>query len=138
AFHADWEEARAPNAFVRDLQEEGEGSGRAKESEGHTRYVFPTVIFRGSAGERTVPGWKPYERYEEALAAVAGGARPDPRPAPTPAEAFATWGALAATELEVLCGARAVLPPDIVAYDRGGGLYWLPPDEAAARGLESR
>src|SRR5262249_49523278 len=42
AFHADWEEARAPNAFVRDLQEEGEGSGRAKESEGHTRYVFPT------------------------------------------------------------------------------------------------
>src|SRR5262249_33695611 len=121
ALHTDWGTVRAPNGLVRELQEEGEGSGRAKESEGHTRYVFPTVIFRGSAGERTVPGWKPYERYEEALAAVAGGARPDPRPAPTSAEAFATWGALAATEPGGLCGGRAVVPPGLVASPREGG-----------------
>jgi len=138
AFHADWEEARAPNAFVLNLQDEGEGSGRAKESEGHTRYVFPTVIFRGPAGERTVPGWKAYERYEEALAAVASSALSAPRPAPTPAEAFTTWHALAATELEVLCGAGATPPADAVAHDRGGGLYWLAADEAATRGLAPR
>ena len=104
----DWEEARAPNAYVLSLEEDGEGSGRAKESEGHRRYVFPTVIFRGPEGERTVPGWKPYERYEEALVAVAAGPLRDPRPAPTPMEAFATWAALAATELEVVCGPGAV------------------------------
>jgi predicted DsbA family dithiol-disulfide isomerase len=138
AFRADWEEARAPNAYVLNLEDEGEGSGRAKESEGHTRYVFPTVIFRGPAGERTVPGWKAYERYEEALAAVAPGALRDPHPAPSPVEAFATWPALAPMELEILCGAGATPPPDVIAYDRGGGLYWLTPDEAAARGLASR
>ena len=138
AFHADWEEARAPNGFVLNLEDEGEGSGRAKESEGHTRYVFPTVIFRGPAGERTVAGWKVYERYEEALAAVGTSAPRDPRPAPTPAEAFAAWPALAPAELEVLCGAGAAPPPDVVAYERGGGLYWLAPDEAAAHGLAPR
>jgi len=51
------------------------------------------------------------------------------------AEAFATWRALAAVELEVLCGAGATPPADAVAYDHGGGLYWLAPDEAATRGL---
>ena len=135
AFRADWEEARAPNAYALSLEEDGEGSGRAKESEGHRRYVFPTVIFRGPEGERTVPGWKPYERYEEALVAVAAGPLRDPRPAPTPMEAFATWAALAATELEVVCGPGASAPPGVITCDRGGGLYWLSPDEAETRGI---
>src|SRR6185369_9365771 len=67
AFAADWRETRAPNAYVRALVEDGEGAGGAKVSEGHTRYVFPTLVFRGAGREATVPGWKPYERYVEAI-----------------------------------------------------------------------
>ena len=97
--------------------------------------MFPTLIFRGPEGERTVPGWKPYERYEEALAAVAPGVPRDPHPAPTPTEAFATWRALAARELEVVCGSGASPPPGVIAYDHGGGSYWLSADEAEMRGI---
>ena len=138
AFTGDWVETRAPNAYVRSLEDEGEGGGRAKQTEGHWRYVFPTVVFRGPAGERTVPGWKPYERYEEALEAVTPGATRDPRPDPTLAEAFAAWPALAEKELGVLCGAGARPPANIVAFDAGGGTYWLTAAEARARGLCGR
>ncbi|HJQ83428.1 MAG TPA: DsbA family protein, partial [Candidatus Binatia bacterium] len=82
AFRADWSETRNPDPSVLTLEEEGEGAGRAKHTEGHWRYVFPTVVFRGPAGQAIVPGWKPYERYIEAIERVApgasGGARPDP------------------------------------------------------------
>ena len=134
-FRADWEETRAPAPEVLTLEEEGEGAGRAKHSEGHWRYVFPTVVFRGPAGERIVPGWKPYERYADALAAVAPAAVTAPRPDPTPEEAFATWGALAERELLVLCGAGATPPAGTVAVDLGGGVYFLAAAEARARDL---
>jgi len=126
------------NASASDLSQSGDLEEFLHEPFDPTRYVFPTVIFRGPAGERTVAGWKVYERYEEALAAVGTSAPRDPHPAPTPAEAFAAWPALAPAELEVLCGAGAAPPPDVVAYERGGGLYWLAPDEAAAHGLAPR
>jgi predicted DsbA family dithiol-disulfide isomerase len=135
AFRADWEETRAPNAYVLALEEEGEGAGRAKQSEGRWRYVFPTLVFRGAAGEATVPGWKPYARYEEAIERVAPGVTAGARPAPAPAEAFAAWPALAPRELEVLCGAGTRPPDDAVAHDWGGGVYWLTREEAAARGI---
>jgi protein-disulfide isomerase-like protein with CxxC motif len=134
AFHADWTETRAPNAYVRGLEEEGEGAGGAKHTEGHWRYVFPTLVFRGPVGEATVPGWKPYERYEAALETVAPGATDAPRADPSPEEAFAVWPALAPRELEVLCGAGTP-PKGVVAYDWGAGVYWLSAAEAIARGI---
>lgn len=134
-FRADWEETRAPAAEVRTLEEEGEGAGRAKETEGHWRYVFPTLVVRGPGGVAFVPGWKPYERYVAALAEVAPEALADSRPDPTADEAFAAWGALAATELAFLCGPEARPPAGAVPIDCGGGRYWLGEPAAAARGL---
>ena len=58
-----------------------------------------------------------------------------PRPDPTPAEAFRTWPALALGELQVLCGADARPPADVVGYDWGAGEYWLTGPEARARGI---
>jgi protein-disulfide isomerase-like protein with CxxC motif len=134
-FRSDWQETRAPNEYVRTLDESGPGAGRAKESEGHRRYVFPTVVFRGPRGERTVPGWKPYAAYEAALEAVAPGTTAAPRRAPSPAEAFTIWPALAPRELAVLCGTDVDPPAGVVGYDWGAGTYWLTPAEAEARGL---
>ncbi len=138
AFKGDWAETRAPNAYVRGLEEDGEGAGRAKHTEGHWRYVFPTLVFRGALGEHTVPGWKPYARYEEAFEAVLPGVTRAPRPDPTPTEAFSAFSTLAERELELLCGAGARPPANAVAFDGGGGVLWLSPDEASARGLERR
>jgi len=50
AFRADWEEARAPNAYALSLEEDGEGSGRAKESEGHR------LRYMGRAGRHRARG----------------------------------------------------------------------------------
>lgn len=133
AFRADWEETRTPNAYVRWLEEDGEGAGPAKHTEGHWRYVFPTLVFRGPGGEVTVPGWKPSERYEDALEEVLPGATRRPRSDPTPEEAFAAWPALAPRELEVLCGADTRPPAGTIPHDWGAGVYWLTPEEAAAR-----
>jgi protein-disulfide isomerase-like protein with CxxC motif len=135
-FRADWRETRSPNEYVLQLDETGEGAGRAKESEGHWRYVFPTVIFRGAGGERTVPGWKPYEDYVAALEHAAAGLAAAPRPLPTPAQVLDQWGSAAAHELEVLCGQDAAPPATAVKQDKGGGVLWLSAVEARARGLE--
>jgi predicted DsbA family dithiol-disulfide isomerase len=135
AFREDWEETRAPNAYVLGLEEEGEGAGRAKQTEGHWRYVFPTVVFRGPHDEVTVPGWKHYDRYEDAIERVLPGGTQGVRPDPSPEEAFATWPALAPRELEVLCGAGARPPRTVVAHEWGAGVYWLTAEEAAGRGL---
>jgi len=135
AFRSDWEETRSPNAYVLGLEEQGEGAGRAKQTEGHWRYVFPTLIFRGPEGEVTVPGWKPYERYEDAIEFVLPGITRGARADPTPEEAFATWRALAPAELEALCGAGARPPGGTIAYEWGAGVYWLTAAEAAARSI---
>ncbi|MGH2759292.1 MAG: DsbA family oxidoreductase, partial [Actinomycetota bacterium] len=79
-FKEDWEETRRPNEYVMTLEGDTPGIGRAKNTEGHWRFVFPTVIFRGSGGEATVPGWCAYERYEEAMETVAPGSTAGPRP----------------------------------------------------------
>jgi thioredoxin family protein len=135
AFRSDWAETRSPDPSVLTLEDEGEGGGRAKYSEGRWRYVFPTLVFAGWAGRVIVPGWKPYERYAEAIEAVAPGATASPRPDPTPAQAFAAWPTLARHELELLCGIGARPPEDIVGYDLGTETYWLTAAEARALGL---
>jgi hypothetical protein len=111
------------------------GIGNLKHSEGHDRYAFPTLLFNGPGGEHTAPGWVDYQRYEECMEAALPGSTADPRPDPTPAQAFERWPLLTAVELTTLCGADAEPPGDIVTHDWGAGVVYLTPAEAAARGL---
>ena len=137
AYQADWRETREPNDYVRNLKHDSPMNGELKHSEGHDRYALPTVIFKGLGGEHTVAGWVPYEDYVAGLEAALPGATADPRPDPTPEEAFARWGVLTAKELEFLCGEGARPPRDVVVHDWGDGLVYFTPAEAQARGLEA-
>jgi hypothetical protein len=136
AFKEDWDETRRPNEYVMTLEGDAPGIGRAKETEGHWRFVFPTLIFRGPDGEATVPGWNPYELYEEAMETTLHGSTRNPRPDPSPDDVFATWPTASEKELETLTGATK--PPDgVTSYDWGEGLFYLTGTEARARGLSS-
>ena len=135
AYQADWRETRAPNDYVRALKHDSPMNGELKHSEGHDRYALPTLIFRGPGGEQTAAGWVPYEDYEAALEAALPGATSDPRPDPTPEQAFARWGMLAAQELSFLCGADARPTADAVTHDWGDGVVFFSAAEAQARGL---
>jgi hypothetical protein len=134
-FREDWEETRRPNDYVMNLEGDTPGIGKAKHTEGRWRFVFPTLIFRGSQGEDTVPGWCPFERYEQAMENVEPGSTGDPRPNPTPDEVFARWPTASAKELEVLCGPGTEPPDGVVTYDWGEGSFFLTPAEATSRGL---
>jgi predicted DsbA family dithiol-disulfide isomerase len=133
AFGEDWEETRRPNDYVMTLEGDTPGIGRAKNSEGHWRFVFPTLIFRGPDGEATVPGWCDYERYEEAMEAVALGSTANARPDPTPNQLFETWPTATEKEFDILCGGDP--PSDVVTFDWGEGSFFLTPAEAASRGI---
>ena len=140
AYRADWEETRNPNDHVRFLEGDEVGIGSMKHSEGHDRYAFPTLIFRGPEGEATVAGWMPFDAYLQALETVLPGSTADPRPGPSPAEAFREWGTLTAQELKDLCGPTAgssenPLPADVVAHNWGNGVVFLTREEAFARNL---
>ena len=141
AYTADRDETRRPNDHVRFLEGNYVGIGNLKHSEGHDRYAFPTLIVRGPSGEITVPGWMPYSAYVDALEEAQPGSTSNPRPDPTPEEAFAEWGVLTSTELEFLCGTGAAddhdVPPGTVAHNWGAGLVYFTPEEAAARNLPS-
>jgi predicted DsbA family dithiol-disulfide isomerase len=141
AQRADWDEARNPNAVARSIEDKRVGRGRAREEFGYIRYGFPTLIFRGPGGEHTVPGWRQWEAYLDALRAADPGATDRHRPDPTPTEALARWPLLAQTELEFLCAAddeghgddNVVRPAGAVPYDAGGGRVWMTEAEATAR-----
>jgi protein-disulfide isomerase-like protein with CxxC motif len=135
AYQADWLETRAPNDYVRNLKHDSPMNGELKHSEGHDRYALPTVIFRGPGGEHTVAGWVPYEDYEAGLEAAMPGATADPRPDPTPAQAFERWGMLTEKELTFLCGDDAQPPMDVVTRDWGDGVVYYRAAEIEARGL---
>ncbi|HEY3887597.1 MAG TPA: DsbA family protein [Caulobacteraceae bacterium] len=137
AYHADWSETRQPNDYVRHLKRDGPMNGELKHSEGHDRYALPTVIFKGPGGEHTVAGWVPYEDYVAGLEAALPGATADPRPDPTPEQAFARWSMLTARELAFLCGEDARPPADAVTYDWGDGVVYFSAAEAKARHLET-
>jgi protein-disulfide isomerase-like protein with CxxC motif len=132
SFQDNWKETREPNDVV--LALEPGPPGGARETEGHWRYVFPTVIVRSGSKEITVPGWRAYEEYEDALVSVGAGGDADARP--TVDEAFATWPSLAPAELAFLCGDDAQPPGGVVAYDWGDGVFYLTRPEAEARGVE--
>src|SRR5436190_16128922 len=127
AFHADRAETRAPNEYVRTLQETHEGKGNAKPDGDGWRYVFPTLLFRGpdTGGEHTVPGWQPFERYLAAMEAAVPGSTAGGRPAPTPEQAVEQWPILADRELAVICGPGAAPPAGATPYDWDAGQAWL-------------
>ncbi len=132
---ADARAARQPGSEVLDLDEIGEGSGRAVVDADGLRFALPTLILRGPAGERTIPGWKPADVYEAALLAVAPQLERARRPDPTPGEALARFGSLTEPELETLCGDGARPPRDAVPVGTPGRPLWLDPREASYRGL---
>ena len=133
-FREDWEETRRPNEYVMTLEGDYPGIGRAKHTEGHWRFVFPTLIFSGPDGEATAPGWVGYERYEEAMETALRGSTRTPREDPSADDVFATWPTASTKELDVLTGS-ATPPEGVVSYDWGEGLFYLTPDEAHARGV---
>jgi predicted DsbA family dithiol-disulfide isomerase len=130
AFRADWEEARNPNEFVRNLPDSRPGRGAAQEHNGRLRYGLPCLILTGPAGEITVSGWCDWGRWETAVRTVCPGA--SARPRPSPAEAFARWPTLARAELDELCGPGSEPPDDVIEHRWPGGLMWLTEPEAAA------
>lgn len=123
AFQRDWEETRRPNEYVMNLEGDRPGIGRAKCTEGHWRFVFPTVIFSGPGGEATVPGWEPWEAYEAAMEVALPGSTVDPRPDPTPDQYFDQWATACDTELAFLCGPGAEPPAGIVTHNWGEGMF---------------
>lgn len=146
AYRRDWEETRRPNEYVRNLGNgDAPGFGKARETEGRLRYVFPTLVFRGVAGERTAPGWQSYEDYLAAMEAAAPGFTAHPCPRPTPGQVLRDYGTAATKELEVICGlsdeeAVAAMRElarrgEAIAYPPGRDSFWLTPEEARARGL---
>jgi len=110
AFNADREETRRPNDYALHLQETHEGKGNAKPDGDGWRYAFPTILFRGTGGDRTVPGWQPWDAYVDAMEAAEPGSAADPRPDPTLEEALATWPTLTEFELEFLSGSVRATP----------------------------
>ena len=133
AFREDWEETRRPNDYVIDLRGDRPGIGTVKESEGHMRYAFPTLIFKGPDGEATVPGWCELAEYERAMETAQRGSTKEPRTDPTPQQYFERWPTATQKELDVLCEGDA--PDGVVTYDWGEGTFYLRPDEARARGI---
>lgn len=135
SFREDWEETRRPNEYVMTLEGDWPGIGRAKNTEGHWRFVFPTLIFRGVDHDTTVPGWCAYDDYEGAMEIVAPGSTDERRADPTPEEFFETWASASAKEFEFVCGEGASPPAGVVPYDWGDGVFYLTQAEAEARGL---
>ena len=120
-FREDWEETRRPNDYVLTLEGDRPGIGKAKQSEGHWRFVFPTVVFRHADRESTVPGWCDYEEYENAMEYVMRGSTDEHRHDPSPDEYFEAWPTATARELAMVCGDEAAVPDSVVTHDWGEG-----------------
>ncbi|MFT4797744.1 MAG: putative DsbA family dithiol-disulfide isomerase [Candidatus Azotimanducaceae bacterium] len=133
AYLTDWEETRQPNDYVRELNETETDhlKGGMMFSEGYERYNLPTFIFKGPAGERTVPGYRPYAEYEEALEAVSPGITKQAQDAPTPEQAIAKWSTMTSKEIEVVCGSASKDPSNAKRFEGGGAHVWLNDSEAS-------
>jgi predicted DsbA family dithiol-disulfide isomerase len=133
AYLADWEETRQPNEYVRGLAESETDhlKGGMMFSEGHERYNLPTFIFKGPEGERTVPGYRPYSEYEEALESICPGITEHPQDDPSPEEALERWSTMTSKEIDVVCGSSDENPKNGLRVDGGGADVWLDESEAA-------
>jgi predicted DsbA family dithiol-disulfide isomerase len=133
---ADWAEARRPVPEVEQVDGGSPHPGAAKETPGgHRRYALPTLLLRTPDAYRAVPGWRPFEAYAEAAAALCpgpGGSRVFGGPVPPlPADrALEAYRSLTDPERRLLTEGPWP-PPGAVRVDTAGGPLWLHPDEAA-------
>ena len=128
AYQRDWEETRCPNDYVRQLEGDWPGIGNLKQTDGHDRYAFPTLLFRGPGGEHTVPGWCDFEEYLKAMEHALPGSTATPRPNPAPEELFDRWPLITERELDTLCGPGSQLPSNVKSHDWGEGAVYLVPE----------
>jgi predicted DsbA family dithiol-disulfide isomerase len=129
---ADRAEARRPVGEVLSVHGcESPHPGAAKETpDGQHRYALPTLLVRGAAEHRAVPGWRPYEEYVSAVSELG----PEPLPAPAaldPAQALARYRTLTEPERALLTDDGSWPPAGAVRVDTGNGPLWLHPEEAA-------
>jgi len=90
-----------------------------------------SIQCRSSIGPgRTVPGYRPYAEYEEALEAVAPGITKQAQDAPTPEQAIEKWSTMTSKEIEVVCGSAAENPSNAKRFEGGGAHIWLSESEA--------
>ncbi|MFF4343331.1 DsbA family protein [Kitasatospora sp. NPDC001540] len=124
-------ETRAPRPEVVGLRGPGPHPGGAKEiADGH-RYALPTLLFRGPAGCRVVPGWRPAAEYLAAARAVCPELPATPEERPDPAELLRHHRSLTAPELP------DGPPPGAVTLATAGGPLHLSAEEAAVSPLLS-
>jgi len=133
SFRADWEATRNPDPYVIDLDDPGEGSGRAKRDGDRYRYVFPTLVISGPGGRAVVPGWKPLDRYLAALEVASPGITSEPPVNLSPDAYLERWRTATDPDFEIGCGGAR--PEHAHTVDYGGGRLWLAAAEAEARGL---
>ncbi|MER5280599.1 DsbA family protein [Streptomyces sp. NPDC002809] len=128
---ADRAEARRPVPEVLSVPGGSPHPGAAKETlDGGYRYALPTLLVRSPAGDRAVPGWRPFAAYEAAVEALCPGLLSPCRPL-SPNEALDRHRSLTGPEAEQLVqGGRP--PSEAVRVDTGNGPLWLHPEEAAA------
>jgi predicted DsbA family dithiol-disulfide isomerase len=133
AIGSDWEETRRPRQQVIGLDAPPPAPGGAVPDGDRLRYGFPTLIVRGPAGERVVPGWRDPAVYVEAVEAVAPALIGLGAPPLSAADALARYRSLDRRDLELLTGS-AEPPADAIRVDTATEPLWLHPDEIAARG----
>lgn len=127
---ADHREARRPVAEVLSVRSASPHPGAAKETpDGGSRYALPTLLFRGPARHRAVPGWRPYAEYAAALDELSPGLLRASPPL-SPAAALRRHRTLSAPEARVLTEGQWP-PPEAVRVDTEGGPVWLLAEEAA-------
>lgn len=134
-YQRDWDETRRPTAASRNNEDEHFGNGRLTQDGSRWRYRFPTIVIRGPGGEATIAGWQPLDNYLIALDTIAPGTIAKAMPDPTTNQVIERWGTAADTELLTLCGPHSSNPTDVVAFNWGGGIFYLTDNEAKSRGL---
>ncbi|MCW3065524.1 MAG: hypothetical protein JWN32_2696 [Solirubrobacterales bacterium] len=128
----DWDETRRPRPEVHGLTGPGPHPGAATRHGNRLRYSFPTLILRGPAGDRVVPGWRPPATHRAAIEAVAPDlAFVDERPLDG-GVALERYRSLSARDLELLSGSPEA-PPRAVRVETATTALWIHPDEASDR-----
>ena len=122
SLRVDYAETREPSVTVDAAAVDGPHPGRRKEIASGFRYALPTIVMRGPAGERFVPGWRSRGDYVAAILAVA----PDIELQAVferPQDLLEELGSVTCVDLELLTADGA--PPSAATHvpTRNGGLW---------------
>lgn len=122
AVRADHAETRRPDPAVDAAASSGPHPGHRKELAAGTRYALPTLVMRGPAGQRFVPGWRRRDEYVAAAHTV----DPDLRPRPVAERAenlIAELGSVTPVDLELLTADASPPVASVRIATRNGGLW---------------